>query len=515
MVWTREKSAQRIRQFQQEIPSTVVDVARFDNTFETRRRVEIAAARSKNPHLGSEPLIADLPHSAAVVVDAVHVYCQLLDYHDALMEQQRETEASHRRALGMLHLHYAGCDRLTEEFDVQRVDFHGPRLHAVIATPANDPIQRAYRAMQFAQVLKAAIEEAGRTIAGGRFQSRVRIGIESGEAIAINSGSKNEREPLFLGPAANIAAKLTEGTREGIYLGERMRTLLNSQQRLTLLREGFDETASVNDLLQRAQLAGTAGQLPSITARQVADELASSFGVSMPNFSFHHHAPPLKTIRFADLSPSNSIRMAVVSAFADIEGFSAYVERCLATGRVPELVSTIHVIRQELAATMREDFGGRKIRFIGDCIHALIAEGDDRSTDDRESVHSAVSAAGGMRSSFDLCLQMLQPSSPLGLAIGLELGPTPISRIGLRGERSVRCSSSIAVSMSETLQSRCDGTETALGPRALAAAPRAVARLFEDGAVSGLDYATVEDSVLPAPAIVVGSSSLESRAHLA
>lgn len=232
-------------------------------------------------------------------------------------------------------------------------------------------------------------------------------------------------------------------------------------------------------------------------ATRLKNEAAAS-----ATFAFHRHAPPLNTIVFADLSPSNTIRMELVSIFGDIDKFTAYVEDCIRNGRVSEMVTNLHVIRSELAATLKHDFVGRKVRFIGDCIHGLLAEGTRLETNASETVRSAVQAAAGMRSSFELCQENLENVGSLGIAIGVEYGATPISRIGLRGDRSVRCSVSKAVSASEELQSACDGDETALGPRALSHAPAAMRRLFgDDGKTSGLDASSLA-SHLGSPAVV-------------
>ena len=100
------------------------------------------------------------------------------------------------------------------------------------------------------------------------------------------------------------------------------------------------------------------------------------------------------------------------------------------------------------------------------------------------------------------------------MAIGLELGTTPVTRLGIRGERSVRCAASKAVSVSEGLQSECDGQQTAIGERALAAASARVSQLFPGGVADGLDYEVVDQALgsgLAAPAVVV--SQPEFRAH--
>ncbi len=160
----------------------------------------------------AEPLIFDVPPDAAILVDGVHVYIQMLDFAAAMIERERETEASHRRVLSMLHLNYAACDQVAEEFEAQRVDFHGARMHAFIVSPPapGNENERAERALTFADAVKRAIEEVGRTTENGRYSTCVRVGVDSGPAVVVNSGTKDEREPLFLGAPVNYAAKLAE-----------------------------------------------------------------------------------------------------------------------------------------------------------------------------------------------------------------------------------------------------------------------------------------------------------------
>jgi len=196
--------------------------------------------------------------------------------------------------------------------------------------------------------------------------------------------------------------------------------------------------------------------------------------------------------------------MGLMSIFGDIDGFTKYVDECIAHQRIGEMVSNLHVIRSELAATLSEDYFGRKVRFIGDCIHGLLAEGTSQETDASASVVSAVKAAGGMRSSFELCQEELDGIDNLGIAIGLEFGETPITRIGIRGERSVRCSVSRAVSRSEELQGGCTGDQTAIGPTALSHAPASIKKLFDGGVAWGLDAGSVDEHLSAPPVVSSG-----------
>lgn len=499
MAWDLGRSRGRIARLMQTVPTSAIDVRRFDQGY-LRQRVADLQQRGRRLGLDEGP-IAQIPSNRAVLVDGVHVYVQLIDYHDLLLDEGRETEASHRRVLQALHLHYSATDRVAEQFEAQRVDYHGPRLHAVVVTPTDDERDRVLRALAFAVTVKRTIVEAGHQFAGARLASRVRIGIDTGVAVAVNSGRRAESEPLFLGSPANHAAKLAEGDEPGIFVSDRVRAVLREEALGAVMEP---RVALAEDSQHRYAKLGLGG-LPSdagdvLVSRRVEEAVRSlhaDSGIlevtgSEAVFRFRHHEPPLKTIRFEELMPSNSIRMPAVSVFADISGFTAYVERSIAAGRVQELVANLHVIRGELAECARDDFGAREVRFIGDCLHGLTAVGSRTDTDRPASVDAAVRLAGGLRSSFDLCKTMLTGTGSLGLAIGLELGPIPVTRLGIRGERSVRCASGKAVSASEALQSDLDGTQTALGPEGLAAASFRIKQIFRYGPVENLDYETVE-----------------------
>lgn len=514
MSWSRQKSLARIRHFKGTVPQGLVNVRTFSTTDMVRRRSEIASLHAKGG--AREDLIFSVQPSEAVIVEGVHVYVQLLDFATVMLDQERETEASHARALSMLHLHYSGCDRVAEEYEAQRVDYHGARMHAVIVSPAgpDKAKERAVRALEFADALKRTIEETSRSVGGGLYRTRVRIGMDAGTAVAVNSGRSNEPEPLFLGNPANYAAKLAEGDVEGIYPSDQVRRDLG--------------VGAVGGLVNERMHSFSYGAVPILGlsgSSRASDEAVARFAEavekgmavkegSLPAFTFHRHTPPLRTIDFKELSPSNSVRMELTSIFADIAGFTNYVNDCIRTGRVAEMVANLHVIRNELAATLKEDFSGRKVRFIGDCVHGLLAEGTRDNTEASATVTAAVEAAAGMRSSFELCQDELPNVSELGLAIGIEYGTTPITRLGIRGDKSVRCSVSKAISASEALQSTCEGDETALGPRALNSAPAGIKRLFvDDGKAHGLDYDAVT-AHLAAPLVVKsGELAVEAKAY--
>jgi class 3 adenylate cyclase len=158
------------------------------------------------------------------------------------------------------------------------------------------------------------------------------------------------------------------------------------------------------------------------------------------------------------------------------------------------VVKALHVLRAEMARVLEVDFGGRKIRFIGDCIHGLLCEGTAQTTDAEATISTASLCAGALRSSFELALEKLTDdgvdTAGLGLQIGFEYGPMTVSRLGLHGDR-IRCSVSRGVRASEAEQLRCEAEETAIGPVAYDAGTEGVRELFgSPRKTAGLDYDT-------------------------
>lgn len=500
MNWSYARAHSRIMGFTNDAPQIVVE--RFDRDFGSRLR-EIRARSGRGETTG-RPLY-NLPEGVAVVVDSVHVYVNLINYDEQRLDQGRETETSHKRALAFLHHHYAALDRVVEDAGAQRVDFHGARLHAVIVEPAGEENaqERVARGLRLALDMIALSNAADRTFRDGSYSARFRVGIDAGQCVAIDSGRGDEREPLFVGAAANHAAKLADGDQAGIFLSPRVRGIFKMGHATTSPRHipaaDVDEIAQV--LSADPATRGVQSVLDEATVRRVTmwrDDLREhrAATVAPEDFNFHAHRLPLATIDYQTLMPSNSIRMPSASIFADIDGYTAYIDQAMAGQTVAEAVRNLHVIRSELNAVVQEDFSGRKVRFVGDCIHGLLAKGAGTGVDLRETVDVAAQCAGGLRSSFELCRALLPNISQLGLAIGFELGETPISRVGIRGERAVRVASSKATIASEVAQSLCDGEQTRMGDAAWAEASQALRAFFPAQVAESLTY---DDIAFQAP----------------
>ena len=428
--------------------------------------------------------LTNLPKNVAYRVNGVHLYADILNLSEMLNVTAVEGETCHKRTLRFLNLHYRAVYRILQRVDAIFVDFHNQRLHSVVSKPYDVEADRVHKAVAMGQLIIDVLARTGED--ADHPAARVRIGIDTGKALAVNNGRRGHREPLFLGVPANHAAKRAGGgSATGIYLTNEARIAIGLKK-----TDNEDTTpltsAEITTSKDKAKLSVTADEI----VKEWKDDLEKN---PIGKFEFTAHTPPFSTLDMEDLSAKNSRRQDAATVYADIDGFTAYVGANIASdASAKHVVRALRVLRSELDAVLHEDFCGRKVRFIGDCIHGLEVEGTAQTTDEKETISNLTLCAGGMRSSFDLALTKLKEkgtdASSLGLAIGFEFGPMTATRLGMKGEL-VRCSVSRGVLTAEQEQSRCAGTETALGATAYKNASEAVRSLFGTSRKrSGLTY---------------------------
>ncbi|MGX7875061.1 adenylate/guanylate cyclase domain-containing protein [Mesorhizobium sp. ORM6] len=435
-----------------------------------------------------------IPVDKAYRVFGAHLYADITNIGEMLNCTSEEGITSHRRTLRFLHLHQRAVKRVLDACDVKRVDFHNQRLHCVVTKPYNTDAdaeaKRIRKAVAVAQLIIDVLSETGdddEHIAN----AKVRVGIDSGEALAVNNGRRNSREALFLGTPANLAAKLASGaSREGIYLTN------NAREAIGL--KSVDNPSSTMLSTSEIESCQEQSNLPATKDGIVAAWRKDFENSSINDFQFTRHTPPLEGMKFNELGPKTSRRQEAVNIYADLDGFTKFVADNMAKSAA-DVVKVLHVVRAELDRVIARDFGGRRVRFIGDCIHALLCEGTSQTTDVEETITTAILCAGGLRSSFDLALEKLQDEGidvgELGLAIGFEHGWMTATRLGIQGDR-LRCSVSRATYAAEGEQIRCNGHQTAIGQVAYEEGTDAVRTLFgRSRIIAGLGYDEAVDGL--------------------
>lgn len=430
--------------------------------------------------------LSNLSGTLAYRVDGAHLYADILNLKDMLAVTAIEGETCHKRTLRFLNLHYRAVHRIIARVDAVLVDFHNQRLHSVVAKPYDSEDKRVHRAVAIGQLIIDVLGQTGED--ADHPAAKVRVGIDTGKALAVNNGRRGHREPLFLGEPANHAAKRAAGgTSNGIYLTNKARKAIDLVE-VTAVDSTPLTRSEIETSQQKANLGVTADEI----VKEWKDDLRNN---PISAFEFTGHTPPYATLDIEALSAKNSRRQDAATVYGDLDGFTAYVGANISTDAgAKNVVRTLHVLRSELDAVLHEDFQGRKVRFIGDCVHGLLVEGTAQTTEVEETISNMTLCAAAMRSSFDIALKRLKEkgtdASSLGLAVGFEFGPMNVTRLGMKGEL-IRCSVSRGVLAAEKEQSRCNGSETAIGTIAYEKASSAVRDIFGDSRKRAkLDYDT-------------------------
>lgn len=457
MAWNKDRAEQRIKEHIKRAPTIDANVTLAEHR--ARIKADITNARAQGR----------FPNARAIMVEGAHLYGQLLDFDDLVVEQGKgETETSHRRVLDFLNTHYQVWDGIVDGEDALRVDFHGPRLHAVVIHPVGNPREQVLRAMALAAKLGEAADKVGRVYG---FPSRIRFGIDQGKCLAMTTGRSHDTDTLFLGTPANHAAKLLSmGPESGIFLTP------NAQKVVTQSAQQAD----IAFFSARRDLVDLARRQYAFTSVDTAVSRIIATVGNRAKFTFRRATPPLSETKFSELSPSNTVRMGMSSLFADIDGYTAFVDSAIRRGAeaIKTAIIGIHAIREELNDVLKDDCDGKRVRFIGDCIHGLMTKGSAAADDPSGVVEDAVLCAAAMKSSFDLCCKMVPGLRDLDLAIGIEYGLVPLTRIGRPGDESIRCAAGKAVIVSEREQQKIEGGGTRLGENAISVASQRAKQYF-------------------------------------
>ncbi len=437
--------------------------------------------------------LENIPKNRAYKTDSVHLYVDITNLLEILETTDTEGINSHKRALRFLNLHYRAVYRILKKCDALKVDFHNQRLHAVIFKPYDSEAERINKAIAIGQLIIDVLKETG-DASEDIPNAQVRVGIASGLSLIVNNGRRSGKEPLFLGPPANEAAKLaSEHSKAGIYLTNHARVTIG----LAKAVNPKTTPLSTNEVQDASDDADLDVSKEKIITEWENDLETNPIGV----FEFSGHTPPMSSLDILALTPKNSRRQDLVSIYADISGFTQYVADHI-DSHTEHVIKVLHVVRSELDNVLTKDFEGRKIRFIGDCLHGVLCLGTAQTTEVENSISEATLCCGALRSSFDLAIEKLEAEdisiAGLGLGIGFDFGPTPITRLGIQGDR-VRCAVSRSVIAAETAQSGCDGVSTAIGESAYKKARQAVKDLFgASRRVANLDYLDAVESLADA-----------------
>ena len=411
-------------------------------------------------------------------VYGAHVYVDVPNFPEIVgknLEDGCEPELLRR-----LHLHARELTKVCEsDFDAAKVHFQGPKLHAVVYRPIGDDEAILRCAFALAVTARRTVEETCNELFDGD-DWEVAVGIDIGDTVATKNNLRGDRELLFLGRAANMAAKIVS---EGILVTEEAADAAPSDLTdfLTQTTSGAhaldmsddDLDALVEDQGWGWTLEGSRARVEEAMKKCPPDRVKVSDAEG--------------EIDKANLGLANSKQVTGVSFFADVDGFTAYIDEAADSDEdLVEGIQAYHVIRSEMRYVAVEDHRALRIQYAGDRMQAIAF----LPIDDETAVsHTAVEIAAGLHASVKHTLPVVIGDAVRPLAIGQALGPALISRLGEHGQPDIVCIGP-ATEAAVRYQQALKGRETGMSGELRGQLPDDLAAEFKWRAAAGCYVAT-------------------------
>lgn len=418
MAWNEEKSRKRVEE--NDFHDFDVDVQDLRRTMDFRK-------------LGTKDVRR---------ADGVHLYVDVPGFHDAVADAGNDKEKQKKLVRAASVLRKVQRD-LMDADDIGDIQRQTVRLHSLAYKPYNsdDESRAAERAK--AAVIHVITEN---TYVIDVFDSvfedlhfGAAAGLSGGTSFIANIGKHGERELISLGSCANLAAKILGGT-DTIHVTEDVFVLLPDD-----LREYFRKSSAVAGV----QIYRARGLRWSR-----CPDLAEDLGVSWDEHKWRKKTEqyrdelPLDQIEISDatalieldlLTERNCKRTAAVAVFADLDGFTRYVQEAEDNEKVISLIRQFHMIRAEFHAIIGGDYEGLVLQHRGDGLLAILHMpcGDDSHA---KRCRAAVGIAIALQSSMEHVLnERLTDRKDIHVAVGLDVGKAFVTRLGKKGRRVGIC----------------------------------------------------------------------------
>jgi class 3 adenylate cyclase len=389
-------------------------------------------------------------------VKGAHLYADVPNFHDAVANAGGDNQRIRKlvRAASVLR---RVQDDLLKELDVGRLQLQAARLHSLVYKPYDDEVGRATQAILLAITLNSYVYSAFNDVFGEIWNFESAVGIASGESLIANLGFHGDRELISLGSCANLGAKVINGM-DTISITEEIYLLLPKELNAFFLKAAIVEGVTA----YRATSLRWSNQ----------PKLAEDFGVEFNTDKLkkkteqYRDALPLHEMEISDaeviidleqLTERNSKKVSAVALYADLDGFTRYVQSAEEDEAIISLVRILHMIRSEFHAVVEQDYPGLVLQHQGDRIFAIVHMPSGDSFEKRCA--NGLDVAIGIQSSMEHVLKNhLGDRKGIHVAVGIDVGSALVTRLGRKGEREVVCLGP-RVTSAEHLQLRSQGQE--------------------------------------------------------
>jgi class 3 adenylate cyclase len=389
-------------------------------------------------------------------VQGAHMYADVPNFHQAVADAGENTQKLKKLLRAASVLRRVQGDLLKAD-EIGSLQLQAARLHCLVYRPYDDEAKRAIRAVILAVSLNSYLYDVFNDVFREVQDFEGAVGTAAGECLVANLGFRGDRELISLGSCANLGAKVIDGI-DTITITEDVHALLPHT-----LRECFEKSATVAGAVTYRAIGLRWQKNP-----RLAEALGVQFDVERLKKTTEEYrdALPLADMELSEahvlidpdtLSERTSKRTSAVVCYADLDGFTRYVQAAERDEDVVSLVRVLHMIRAEIHAVIEQDYPDLVLQHQGDRLFAIVHMPPGDRFDKRCA--NGLALAIGLQSSMEHVLNAyLQGRKDIHLAVGVDVGTVLVTRLGKKGAREVVCLGP-QVTSAEDLQLRSAGRE--------------------------------------------------------
>ena len=373
----------------------------------------------------------------------VHLYVDVPNFHRAVDDAGNDKQKQRKlvRASSVLRIIQGALMNQDDIGDIQRQTV---RAHGLVFKPYDgdnscEDTKRVSQAVIHAITQNTYVLDVFNTIFSEVRDFSSAVGLANGTSYICNVGKIGKRELISLGTCANVAAKVIGG-RDSISITDEMYFMLPE-----CLQNHFEKSSAISDV-QTYQASGVRWSRNP--------ELAEELGVNWDEEKWkketkkHRDNLPLEQITISDatslidvskLTERNCKRTSAITFYADLDGFTRYVQEAETDEKIISLIRQLHMIRAEFQSVADTDYDGLLLQHRGDCILGILHLPSGSSVSDKRC-QDAVDMAIGLQSSMEHVLnERLDDREDIHVAVGMDVGKVIVTRLGKKGERVTIC----------------------------------------------------------------------------
>lgn len=371
--------------------------------------------------------------------EGVHLYVDVPNFHMAVGDAGNDKQKQRKlvRASSVLRRIQGSLMNDDDIGDIQRQTV---RVHGLVFKPYNSKNKskdsnRAKQAVIHAITQNTYVLDVFNSVFNDVRNFSSAVGLASGTSYICNIGKTGKRELISLGTCANLAAKII-GSRDSITIISEMYDLLPE-----CLQDKFLKDQKVSGV-QTYRATGVRWSRDTDLAEKL--DVVWDEEKWRKETEKHRDKLPLSTITISEattlinvskLTEHNCKRTEAVTFYADLDGFTKYVQEAETNDKIIDLIRQFHMIRAEFHSVIDSDYKGLPLQHRGDCILGImhLPSGNEQR---KGRCKDAVDMAIGLQSSMMHVLnEYLTDFKDIHVAIGMDVGKVIISRLGKQGER--------------------------------------------------------------------------------